>query len=134
MYGGGGGWAGDAEPGGSAEVRCAGGGCVFRGCDSAAPADAGGDGGVSEATGAGGRGGVSRVELVSGIGAGDRAGGRRRKGWQAKVVESFAVPAEGAYRATWVLVSADPGFFRKPGVEAAATAIPRWDGIADVDG
>jgi len=51
------------------------------------------------------------------------------EGMQAKVVESFAVPAEGAYRATWVLVSADAGFFRKPGVEAAATTIPRRDGL-----
>jgi hypothetical protein len=51
------------------------------------------------------------------------------EGMQAKVVESFAVPAEGAYRATWVLVSADPGFFRKPGVEAATSAIPRRDGL-----
>ena len=47
------------------------------------------------------------------------------QGMQARVVESFAVPAEGAYRATWVLVSADPGFFQKPGVDAATTPIPR---------
>jgi spermidine synthase len=51
------------------------------------------------------------------------------EGMQAKVVESFAVPAEGAYRATWVLVSADAGFFRKPGVEAATSVIPRREGL-----
>lgn len=47
------------------------------------------------------------------------------EGLQARVVESFAVPAEGAYRATWVLVSADSGFFEKPAVHAAAVPISR---------
>jgi hypothetical protein len=47
------------------------------------------------------------------------------EGMLARLVESFEVPAEGAYRATWVLVSADPGFFAKPGVEAAAVRITR---------
>jgi hypothetical protein len=44
-------------------------------------------------------------------------------------VESEAVPAEGAYRATWVLVSADAGFFERPGVRAAATEIERQPGL-----
>lgn len=43
---------------------------------------------------------------------------------QARVVESFAVPAEGEYRATWVLVTSDCEFFQKPGVDAATTLIP----------
>jgi spermidine synthase len=47
------------------------------------------------------------------------------EGMQARAVESFAVPVEGAYRATWVLVSADPGFFQKPGLDAATTRIPQ---------
>jgi len=51
------------------------------------------------------------------------------EGMQARVVQSLDVPAEGEYRATWVLVSADPGFFRKPGVEAATTAIERRPGL-----
>ena len=51
------------------------------------------------------------------------------EGMQAKVVESFEVPAEGAYRATWVLVSADAGFFAKPGVAAATAGIPRLPGL-----
>ena len=44
------------------------------------------------------------------------------EGMQARVVESTDVPAEGAYRATWVLVSAD-AFFQKPGVQAATSPI-----------
>jgi spermidine synthase len=51
------------------------------------------------------------------------------EGMTARVVESFEVPAEGAYRATWVLVSADAGFFAKPGVEAAAAKIGRQAGL-----
>ena len=47
------------------------------------------------------------------------------EGLQSRVVESFAVPTEGAYRATWVLVSANPGFFEKPAVHAAAMPISR---------
>lgn len=47
------------------------------------------------------------------------------EGMQARVVESMEVPAEGAYRATWVLVSADTEFFRRPGVDAATAAIGR---------
>ena len=47
------------------------------------------------------------------------------EGLQTRVVESFAVPAEGAYRATWVLVSANPAFFEIPAVHAAAMLIPR---------
>lgn len=47
------------------------------------------------------------------------------EGLQARVVESFAVPAEGAYRATWVLVAANPAFFAIPAVHAAAMPIPR---------
>jgi hypothetical protein len=45
------------------------------------------------------------------------------EGMQARVVESFAIPAEGAYRATWVLVSGDAEFFAKAGVESVAMAI-----------
>jgi hypothetical protein len=44
---------------------------------------------------------------------------------QARVVESFAVPAEGAYRATWVLVSANPDFFAISAVHAAAVPVSR---------
>jgi spermidine synthase len=51
------------------------------------------------------------------------------EGMQARVVESFAVPAEGAYRATWVLVSADAGFFVKPGVRGVAMEITRQPGL-----
>lgn len=47
------------------------------------------------------------------------------EGLQARVVESFAVPAEGAYRATWVLVTADSGFFDIPAVHAAGVPISR---------
>jgi hypothetical protein len=45
------------------------------------------------------------------------------EGLQARVVESFAVPAEGAYRATWVLVTANPEFFQIPAIQAAAVPI-----------
>jgi hypothetical protein len=48
---------------------------------------------------------------------------------QARVVESEAVPAEGAYRATWVLVSADAGFFARPGVRGAVMQIERQPGL-----
>jgi spermidine synthase len=44
---------------------------------------------------------------------------------QTRVVESFAVPAEGAYRATWVLVSANADFFAMPAVQAAAVPVSR---------
>ena len=47
------------------------------------------------------------------------------QGMEARVVESFAVPAEGAYRATWVLVSANKAFFSAPGVRDAAVPIER---------
>jgi len=47
------------------------------------------------------------------------------QGMQARVVESFAVPAEGAYRATWVLVSENAAFFSIPAVHAAAVPIQR---------
>jgi spermidine synthase len=45
------------------------------------------------------------------------------EGMQARVVESLPVPAEGAYRATWVLVSQDAGFFARPEVAAATARI-----------
>jgi spermidine synthase len=45
------------------------------------------------------------------------------EGLQARVVESFAVPTEGAYRATWVLVTGNPEFFNIPAVHAAAAPI-----------
>ena len=51
------------------------------------------------------------------------------EGMQARVVESMDVPAEGAYRATWVLVSADAGFFERPGVAATAMPIRRQAGL-----
>jgi hypothetical protein len=51
------------------------------------------------------------------------------EGMQARLVESEDVPAEGEYRATWVLVSADAAFFEKPDVEAATTAVPRQAGL-----
>jgi len=50
-------------------------------------------------------------------------------GMTARVVESDEVPAEGAYRATWVLVSGDAGFFARPGVGGAATEIERQPGL-----
>jgi hypothetical protein len=50
------------------------------------------------------------------------------EGMQARVVESTEVPAEGAYRATWVLVS-DAGFFAKPGVSGVALPIRRRIGL-----
>jgi spermidine synthase len=48
---------------------------------------------------------------------------------QARRVESFPVPADGEYRATWVLVSADDSFFAKPGVAGASTAIREQAGL-----
>ncbi|MDP9049481.1 MAG: fused MFS/spermidine synthase, partial [Acidobacteriota bacterium] len=48
---------------------------------------------------------------------------------QARLVESMEVPAEGAYRATWVLVSGDAGFFAKPGVSNAVMRIARQPGL-----
>ena len=51
------------------------------------------------------------------------------EGMQARVVENDAVPAEGAYRATWVLVSGDAAFFEKPGVRGAAMEIERQPGL-----
>jgi spermidine synthase len=51
------------------------------------------------------------------------------EGMQARVVESDEVPAEGAYRATWVLVSADAGFFERPGVRGVAMEIERQPGL-----
>jgi len=45
------------------------------------------------------------------------------QGMHARLVESFAVPAEGAYRASWVLVSDNPEFFSIPAVQAAAVPI-----------
>jgi len=49
-------------------------------------------------------------------------------GMQARLVESGAVPAQGAYRASWVLVSGDE-FFAKPEVQAVSTAIPEQAGL-----
>jgi spermidine synthase len=51
------------------------------------------------------------------------------EGMQARVVENEAVPAEGAYRATWVLVSAGAGFFARPGVSGVAMEIARQPGL-----
>jgi spermidine synthase len=47
------------------------------------------------------------------------------EGMQSRVVESPAAPAKGAYRATWVLVSEDAGFFDRPGVRGVAMVIKR---------
>ena len=47
------------------------------------------------------------------------------EGLQARAVESFAVPAEGEYRASWVLVSGNAEFFAVPPVHAATTRVPR---------
>jgi hypothetical protein len=49
-------------------------------------------------------------------------------GMQAREVESGAVPAEGEYRASWVLVGGED-FFAKPGVMAASTAIQGEAGL-----
>ena len=51
------------------------------------------------------------------------------EGMQARLVESFDVPAEGAYRATWVLVTEDGSFFDKPGVESSVAEITRRPGL-----
>jgi hypothetical protein len=51
------------------------------------------------------------------------------EGMQARSVESFAVPAEGEYRATWVLVSANAEFVARPGVRAASGRIPSDPGL-----
>jgi len=47
------------------------------------------------------------------------------QGMQARLVESYAVPAEGSYRATWVLATANNFFFSISGVHAAAIPISR---------
>ena len=47
------------------------------------------------------------------------------EGLEARAVESFAVPAEGEYRASWVLVSGNAEFFAVPPVQAALTR-GRW--------
>ncbi|HEY4379688.1 MAG TPA: fused MFS/spermidine synthase [Acidobacteriaceae bacterium] len=51
------------------------------------------------------------------------------EGMQARVVESMDVPAEGAYRATWVLVSEDARFFERPGVAAVALPVQGQAGL-----
>jgi hypothetical protein len=51
------------------------------------------------------------------------------EGMQARVVESMEAPAEGQYRATWVLVSADAAFFAKPRVNSVAMEIQRQPGL-----
>jgi hypothetical protein len=51
------------------------------------------------------------------------------EGMQARVVESMDVPTEGAYRATWLLVSSDAGFFARPGVAAVAMPVRGQDGL-----
>jgi hypothetical protein len=45
-------------------------------------------------------------------------------GMQARLVENLPAPAEGEYRASWVLVS-EAEFFARPGVASAITVIPR---------
>jgi len=50
-------------------------------------------------------------------------------GMQARVVENDAAPAKGEFRATWVLVTEDAGFFARPRVEAAAMPIRRQPGL-----
>ena len=47
------------------------------------------------------------------------------EGLQSRIVESFSVPSEGAYRATWVLVTANRQFFELPAVHAAAQPVSR---------
>jgi spermidine synthase len=49
-------------------------------------------------------------------------------GMRARQVESVAVPAEGEYRASWVLVGGDQ-FFARPEVAAVSTAIPEQAGL-----
>jgi spermidine synthase len=53
----------------------------------------------------------------------------KSEGMQARVVESFEVPAEGAYRATWVLVSGNAAFFERPEVASASAAITSQAGL-----
>jgi spermidine synthase len=50
-------------------------------------------------------------------------------GMQARLVESFAVPAEDEYRASWVLVSESAEFFAQPEVNAVSTAIHEQPGL-----
>ena len=49
-------------------------------------------------------------------------------GMRAREVESVAMPAEGEYRASWVLVSWDQ-IFARPEVRAVSTAIPEQAGL-----
>ncbi len=51
------------------------------------------------------------------------------EGMQARVVQNEAAPAKGEFRATWVLVTEDAGFFARPGVESAAMPIRRQAGL-----
>ncbi|MDP9038891.1 MAG: fused MFS/spermidine synthase [Acidobacteriota bacterium] len=44
-------------------------------------------------------------------------------GMEARRVESWPAQSEGEYRATWVLVSGDAGFFARPGVSGVAMEI-----------
>jgi hypothetical protein len=48
---------------------------------------------------------------------------------QARAFESLPIPDQGAYRSTWVLVTADPAFFTRPAVAAAITPIPEQPGL-----
>ena len=50
-------------------------------------------------------------------------------GMQARRVESLPIPAEDEYRATWVLVSGDAGFFAMSAVEAVTTPIREQAGV-----
>ena len=50
-------------------------------------------------------------------------------GMQSREVQNGAVPATGEFRATWVLVSADAGFFAKPGVANVAAAVAPLPGL-----
>ncbi len=47
------------------------------------------------------------------------------EGMEARQVENWAVPAEGEYRATWVLVSGDAAFFARAGVAGVTTPVER---------
>jgi hypothetical protein len=63
----------------AAELRCAGGGCVFRRCDSLAPADRAGSGSLQASSNARRNSCLSHFQSACGPGAGDRASGQVRR-------------------------------------------------------
>ncbi len=50
-------------------------------------------------------------------------------GMQSRVVQNDAVPVMGEFRATWVLVSSNAGFFTEPGIADVAATVPGQAGL-----